>query len=84
MVLVSVLSLYFSAASSMNPDKNNLLYFNNKAVYMGYLWHPFVSHIMILLVLLNAWYQYLALKGSVLFKLESEENSTKGQLKWKT
>ena len=56
--LVSVLSLYFSAASCMNPDKNNLLYFNKQAVYMGYLWHPFVPPIMILPVLLNAWYGY--------------------------
>ena len=81
--LVSVLSLYFSAASCMNPDKNNLLYFNKQAVYMSYFWHPFVSPIMILPVLLNAWYRYLALKECdiVLFKLANEDNSTKGQPK---
>ena len=50
---------------------------------MGYLRHPFVSPIMILPVLLNAWYRYLGLKECdiVLFKLENEENSTKGQPK---
>ena len=38
---------------------------------------------MILPVLLNAWYRYLALKECdiVLFKLENEDNSTKGQPK---
>ena len=53
--LVSVLSLFFSAASCMNPDKNNLLYFNKQAAYLGYLWHSLASPIMILPVLLNAW-----------------------------
>ena len=50
---------------------------------MGYLWHPFVSPIMILPVLLNAFYWYLALKECdiVLFKLANEDNSTKGQRK---
>ena len=50
---------------------------------MGYLWRPFVSPIMILPVLLNAWYWYLALKelDVVLFKLANEDNSTKGQPK---
>ena len=55
----------------MNPNTNNLLY----------LWHPSISLIMILPVLLNAWYRHLALKECdiVLFKLENEDNSTKGQ-----
>ena len=69
--LVSVLSLFFSAASCMNPDKNNLLYFNKQAAYLGYLWHSLASPIMILPVLLNAWCWYLALKECdiVFFKL---------------
>ena len=60
----------------MNPDKNNSLYFNKQAGFLGYLWHPFVFPIMILPVLLYAWYRYLALKECdiVLFKLENEDN----------
>ena len=50
---------------------------------MVYLWHPFVSPIIILPVLWNAWDRYLALKECdiVLFKLENEDDSTKGQPK---
>lgn len=49
-------------------------------------WHPFVSPIMILPVLLNAWYRYLALKECdiVLFKLANEDTVQKVNLKWKT
>ena len=67
----------------MIPGKDNLLYFNKQAVYIGYLWHPFVSPTMILPVLLNACYRYLALKDCdiVLFKLANEDKSTKGQRK---
>jgi len=41
---------------------------------------------MILPVLLNAWYRYFALKECdiILFKLENEDNSTKGQPKVET
>ena len=48
---------------------------------MGYLWNPFVSPIMILPALLNARDRYLALKECdiVLFKLENEDDSIKGQ-----
>ena len=68
----------------MNPDY--LLHFNKQAVYMSYLWHPFISPILILPVLLNAWYRYLALKECdiVLCKLANEETVQKVNLKCKT